>query len=279
MKDKRERGRLFDKTRLLGEHVAALDAFGIDGAGRTWCESPYVQRMRPGSPYGRFVIAHICISGVAEVYVDGRWVILPMGSVYGTMPEQPQGYRAAPGGKTQLLWARYQYQPASDRIFPEGVQIRPFRGSIAEATESYDRLYAESIGHQRPRVLRHRVGLLAAFLSDGIFGRDRRRRLAPLWVAVNRDIGRRWDLAGLASAAGLSREALRQICKDETGKSPMQHVTTMRMLRATELFEDDLKLETVASMVGYDNSFAFSRAFKKQMGLAPRIWQKRSHNR
>jgi YesN/AraC family two-component response regulator len=50
----------------------------------------------------------------------------------------------------------------------------------------------------------------------------------------------------------------------------MHHVTWLRMRKACELLATtNLKVETVANTVGYQNPFVFSNTFKKWIGWRP----------
>ena len=56
----------------------------------------------------------------------------------------------------------------------------------------------------------------------------------------------------------------------ELGRSPMQHLTCLRMEQARRFLEaGNDKLEVVASNVGYANAAIFSRVFKRWVGVAP----------
>ena len=56
----------------------------------------------------------------------------------------------------------------------------------------------------------------------------------------------------------------------------MQHVTYLRMQRASELLEETThKIETIAAQVGYENPFVFSTTFKRWIGWRPSEYRKR----
>lgn len=74
--------------------------------------------------------------------------------------------------------------------------------------------------------------------------------------------------------AGMSREQLRIHSHQETGRSPMQQVTHIRMQRAMEILQTfTYKQQVVAEMVGYENAFAFSNAFFKNTGKRPSFFR------
>jgi AraC-like DNA-binding protein len=87
---------------------------------------------------------------------------------------------------------------------------------------------------------------------------------------------RSWTLEALAREAGLSRTALAERFDHFVGHPPMQYLARWRMqLAARRLGDDDAKVAAVALEVGYDSEAAFSRAFKKLVGVSPAAWRRR----
>jgi AraC-like DNA-binding protein len=88
---------------------------------------------------------------------------------------------------------------------------------------------------------------------------------------------RRWTLEGLAAQAGTSRSVLAERFAHFVGQPPMQYLTQWRMQVATHLLAGPgkRKIASVAEAVGYESEAAFSRAFKKYVGIAPAAWRLR----
>jgi AraC-like DNA-binding protein len=61
------------------------------------------------------------------------------------------------------------------------------------------------------------------------------------------------------------------------GEPPIQYLTRWRMQLATRLLVEPgtAKVAAVAEAVGYESEAAFSRAFKKCVGMAPGAWRLR----
>jgi AraC-like DNA-binding protein len=62
------------------------------------------------------------------------------------------------------------------------------------------------------------------------------------------------------------------------GQPPMHYLTQWRMQRAIGLLAEPgaKKVAAVAEAVGYESEAAFSRAFKKCVGVAPAEWRQRA---
>jgi AraC-like DNA-binding protein len=87
---------------------------------------------------------------------------------------------------------------------------------------------------------------------------------------------RPWTLPRLAKEVGSSRSTLAERFTQFVGLSPMRYLGHWRMQLAAKLLSDGTgKLSAVASDVGYDSEAAFSRAFKKIVGMAPANWRQR----
>ena len=88
---------------------------------------------------------------------------------------------------------------------------------------------------------------------------------------------RRWTLEGLAAQAGTSRSVLAERFAHFVGQPPMKYLTQWRMQLATRLLAEPgaRKVAAVAEAVGYESEAAFSRAFKKDVGISPAAWRQR----
>jgi AraC-like DNA-binding protein len=82
----------------------------------------------------------------------------------------------------------------------------------------------------------------------------------------------------MARRIGMSEENLRRLCHRHVHRSPMSHLTHLRMLAAADLLcHSREKIVSIAARVGYGDGFAFSTAFKREMGMCPQ--QFRATNR
>jgi len=87
--------------------------------------------------------------------------------------------------------------------------------------------------------------------------------------------GEAWTLEHLSEQVGLSRSSLHERFVHFIGQPPMQYLTQWRMQVASGLLRDtNAKLIEVALEVGYEGEAAFSRAFKRVVGVAPGAWRR-----
>lgn len=87
---------------------------------------------------------------------------------------------------------------------------------------------------------------------------------------IHSDPARDWSVAELASEVAMSRSAFAARFSDLVGEPPMQYVTGLRMqLAQTWLREDGATVSELAYRLGYRSEAAFSRAFKRTIGVSP----------
>jgi AraC-like DNA-binding protein len=110
----------------------------------------------------------------------------------------------------------------------------------------------------------------------------------PGWLAGLRDnaVGRGlglihgapahpWTIDELADGVAMSRSAFADRFAAVVGQPPMHYLAQWRMqLAAGRLTTGNAKVASVAREVGYDSEEAFSRAFKRLMGVSPAAWRR-----
>jgi AraC-like DNA-binding protein len=124
-------------------------------------------------------------------------------------------------------------------------------------------------------VVRRYVETLPAERTDWLSGlRD--PFVGRALTALHRNPARDWTIESLARDAGLSRSALAERFTEFVGQPPMQYLTNWRMqLAASHLLSGLDNVAAIANRVGYESEAAFSRAFKKAVGVPPSQWRKR----
>ncbi len=99
-------------------------------------------------------------------------------------------------------------------------------------------------------------------------------RISRALTAFHNAPAEEWSVEGLAREAGMSRTAFAQLFSDKMDVTPMQYLTTWRMQIACHgLTENNWNVADAAAEVGYASEAAFSRVFKKQIGLSPAAYR------
>jgi AraC-like DNA-binding protein len=86
-----------------------------------------------------------------------------------------------------------------------------------------------------------------------------------------------WTLERLAEETAMSRSVFHDRFVHFVGQPPMQYLAQWRMQVAAGLLRDTrAKIVEVALEVGYESEAAFSRAFRRLVGVSPGTWRKRA---
>jgi AraC-like DNA-binding protein len=106
--------------------------------------------------------------------------------------------------------------------------------------------------------------------SDGWLGALQDPRIGRAIALIHRDPSRPWTVASLAAEAAMSRSAFAGRFTDLVGEPVMHYATRWRMQTASRwLKEEDVTIAEAASRLGYESEAAFSRAFKRFVGVSP----------
>lgn len=99
--------------------------------------------------------------------------------------------------------------------------------------------------------------------------------LTPALSAIHENPTRAWTVGSLARHVGMSRTAFATRFAAAVGLGPVAYLRRVRMHRACEhLREGDLDLAEVARRVGYASQAAFTRQFKRELGLTPSAYRR-----
>jgi AraC-like DNA-binding protein len=114
--------------------------------------------------------------------------------------------------------------------------------------------------------------------QTGWLGALQDKQIGYAILLIQRDPARVWTVASLADEVAMSRSAFAARFKELVGESPMQYITRWRMSVAlTCLKKEDVSLGELANRLGYQSDAAFSRAFKRFIGVSPGAARRNGH--
>ena len=216
---------------------------------------------------GTFMLS--CLEGEGEILADGQWKRIRAGQACLLPPFVMNSLKCLPGKTWSFAWVRYQESRESKPILSS---LSPVTGSFegAPLKAAIEGLYAESNSTKSASALHHWSELVHHYVLRFAQPHSTDERLWRVWQQVETDLARPWTLDQLAETACLSGEHLRRLCRKEIGRSPMQHLTHLRLQRARHLLSvTDDKVEVIARTVGFESAFTFSNTFHKWIGWRP----------
>ncbi len=218
-------------------------------------------------PSGTFMLA--CLEGEGVILADGRWRRISAGQACLLPPFVMNALKCLPGKTWKFAWVRYR---ESREARPIVSALSPVTGpfDVAPLRAAIEGLHAESVAENGGSALHHWSELVHHYVVRFAQPHHKDERLWRVWQRVETDLARPWTLDQLANIGCISGEHLRRLCRKELGRSPMQHLTHLRLQRARHLLSvTDDKVEVIARAVGFESAFTFSNTFKKWIGWRP----------
>ena len=273
---------------ILGDETEVLVVRAANSDDRDWLRgSPttpllaqfnilHVGIMLPRPPFevvrtdqsGTFFLA--CFEGSGSILSDGGWKAVPAGAACLLPPHSVNALKVGKNKEWSFAWVRYVEPPGS---VPVATANSPARGDFDPnpLQQAVRGLHAELVSGVESAALQHHwVELIHGYVARFATPLHADERVWNAWEFVGEDLGADWSLDSIAAVSALSGEHFRRLCLKALGRSPMQHLTYLRMRRAAELLTTtNDKVETIARAVGYENPFAFSNRFLKWVGVRP----------
>lgn len=235
-----------------------------------------VTRAQPGfafaRPAGAMGVIMATVSGSGWVRIGERWRRWGPGMAVLMPAAAAHAYCHAGPGTWHLAWVCYREAEMPTPAVPGmDCMLAPLDAeALAAVITACQR---ERLGASDPAVYHHYAELIDTLARRAIGGAHD-ARLDPVWEAVAADLARPWTLGDLARLAGMSIESLRVACQRVTARSPVEHVTRLRMEQAAGILAlGGGSVASVATDVGYENPFAFSTAFKRAWGVSPATYR------
>src|SRR4029450_10797011 len=202
-------------------------------------------------------------------------------------------YGEGEGPKPLLLCGAFHFEYPNDfpllHRLPKLIHISGAPGGLDQGFADLVRFIARESASQLPGaqvMLRRLTELL--FIQVIRLWIDQQAEASVGWVGALRDqplsaaLGRihqppeyRWTVQELAEAVALSRSAFSARFTELVGEPPMTYLTRWRMLKATRLLKNEVRVETIAELLGYTSDVAFRKAFKREIGMPPARYRKR----
>jgi AraC-like DNA-binding protein len=115
------------------------------------------------------------------------------------------------------------------------------------------------------------LGKRSSYAASGSVGQEKLVDRAKL--VLSSDLGRRWTLAEVGSAVGVSPVYLTQVFRQVEGLPLYRYQLQLRLARALDLLDDCSGLTGLALDLGFSTYSHFSTAFKQAYGFTPLAFQ------
>jgi AraC-like DNA-binding protein len=192
------------------------------------------------------------------------------------------------GEATRLLCGTVFFDHPAARhltaLLPPVIQVQGWRSAESEWIASTLRLMASEARAPRPggeEVITRLADILViqairvwleqeSSSASGWLSALRDPQVGRALAMIHRDPVREWRVETLAAEVAMSRSAFAERFSRLVGEAPMQYVTRWRMYLALDALRDErATVGEIALRLGYGSEAAFSRAFKRFLGVSP----------
>jgi AraC-like DNA-binding protein len=170
------------------------------------------------------------------------------------------------------------------KLLPRRIIVEAWSSPQMEWMQSTLRLMAAEAGQQRPggETLVTRLADILVIQAirtwidtdpaaqTGWLGALQDKQIGRALALIHRQPEADWTVSSLAAEVAMSRSAFAARFTELVGQSPMRYLAQWRMQMAyTRLREEVVPLIELADRLGYQSEAAFSRAFKRVIGISP----------
>lgn len=98
---------------------------------------------------------------------------------------------------------------------------------------------------------------------------EKKNKIEEACEVLSSDFGSEIKYKKLAASLNISYENFRKIFKEEKGLSPGRYRNVKKMQQAAFMIQSGISIKATALYCGYSDVFAFSKQFKRIMGVSP----------
>lgn len=118
---------------------------------------------------------------------------------------------------------------------------------------------------------------LSIFIPDTWLAKGNNHKLTEAINYIRMHFQENFTVNELARHCGYSVSRLRSAMKAQSGKTPIEYRNQLRIEKACEyLVTTNLSVVEIANKVGFSDVFYFSNFFKKNMGISPSAYRRKS---
>ncbi|SEI75206.1 AraC-like ligand binding domain-containing protein [Allopseudospirillum japonicum] len=228
-----------------------------------------------------------CTGGEAQARVAETLLKVQAGDVLILPKGVAHEYQTSEATPWTLYWVHFEGELASllfDSLSYESE--RPYRClsvgiSARLMSEFASLLEARNTGYRRHALLHtaSQMRQLLSYITLVLPVQTPHRRqgldLASIQAHMQANLHTRLEVDTLAEQANLSKYHFIHRYKALTGLAPIQHFLQMKIEHACHLLDQtSLSISEISYALGYEDSYYFSRLFKKVMGLAPTAYRR-----
>ena len=250
-------------------------------------------------PHAHRQTFEVCLiqRGTLQWWIGERSFAVGPGELFLTLPDEPHGGHNGIMERCELYWVGFLLDHHHGSFGLTGaectliarvlqrsrVRVCPGIKTIAGHFQRIFTALAQP-GPMTPAVVRASLALLldevrACFerTASSSTPRTPSPRIARATAWMQSHLEEPHAIAGAAAQTGLSPTQFRAVVRQETGCSPQELLTQLRVVRAKELLRRPrLSITQIALDTGFGSSQYFATAFRRATGFTPGAWRTRA---
>jgi len=230
-----------------------------------------------------------CTDGQGWIELNGNHVLVHPGEIFILPVDIPHSYGADMTNPWSIYWmhlAGTQCSAAAAAVMErEGEWFRAVTVGFSDERNALFTHIASTLlkGYSASNLLQANLALphyLSSFIAPEHFGSQKPSlpNASPTEKAIlymQENLSTSLSLDNIARSVNLSVSFFSRKFKKDTGYAPIEYFNYLRIQKACQLLHfSTWRINEVASAIGIDDPFYFSRLFKQQMGLSPAHYRK-----
>lgn len=214
-------------------------------------------------PYVRdYYLLHFCIGGQGTLKNRHGTHNIRKGQMFIIRPGEVTTYTADRDNPWEYVWIAFRGRAAT--VFDAEPSVIPIPGGIEEHLTEHIKS-----GTSAPEIY---LSILYELIYS-LFCKQKPTQTTDKLRQIKRYINYNYMLPlsveGLAKSYGFERSYLFRIFKARYGVGIKEYIIRVRMRCARQFLEEGCTVSECAHLVGYEDEFNFSKAFKKHYGISP----------
>lgn len=246
------------------------------------------EKCQPAQSYGpsarRYYMIHFILEGQGHYYINDRHFLIDKNQCFLIPPDVVTLYKAEPSNPWTYVWICFNGEFAQSLVkhchFTEDSLILPVSDIFKYKDLIFEMMQHPKLTPANDCFIQSCLYRIMAMLEEQSHASySDLESLDNFYISravdyINRSTVLDITVNEVAEYLHISRSYLFELFRRHLNTSPQTFLIAAKIANARELLlQTDISIENIALSCGYQNPFAFSRAFKKETGMTPREYR------